>query len=107
MTPGDVAIVGAAETDEIGVLPHMSVLELHAQASLRAISDAGLTPDDINGIATARPFPVAVADRLGIKPRWLDGTAVGGISTARAVRNAVWGGSALRDIHCAGAPLPA
>jgi acetyl-CoA acetyltransferase len=88
MRPGEVAIVGAAETDEIGVLPGMSVLELHAQASLRAIADAGLTPADIDGVATARPYPVGVADRLGIKARWLDGTAVGGGSFMLHVRHA-------------------
>lgn len=88
MRRGDVAIVGAAETDEVGVLPELSVLELHAQASLRAIADAGMTPADIDGVATARPYPVAVAERLGIKARWLDGTAVGGGSFMLHVRHA-------------------
>lgn len=88
MKPGDIAIVGAKETSEIGVLPHLSTLELHAEASLRAIEDAGLSPADIDGIATARPFPVAIAERLGIKARWLDGTSVGGGSFMLHVRHA-------------------
>ncbi|MWA01585.1 thiolase [Actinomadura sp. LD22] len=88
MRPGDIAIVGAAETDEVGVLPELSMLELHAEASLRAIADAGLTPADIDGVATARPYPVAIAERLGIKARWLDGTAVGGGSFMLHTRHA-------------------
>jgi len=73
--PGQIAVVGAAETSRLGVLPELSTLELHAEASLAAIADAGLTPADIDGITSARPIPTAVADRLGIKARWLDGTA--------------------------------
>ena len=88
MRPGQIAVVGAAETSRLGVLPELSTLELHAEASLAAIADAGLTPADIDGITSARPIPTAVADRLGIKARWLDGTAVGGGSFMLHVRHA-------------------
>ena len=30
MKPGNIAIVGAAETTELGVIPHMSQIQLHA-----------------------------------------------------------------------------
>jgi acetyl-CoA acetyltransferase len=88
MHGGDVAIVGAAETDEVGVQPNMSVLELHAQASLNAIRDAGLTVPDIDGIATANPLAIEVAQHLGITPRWIDGTTMGGCSFLAHVRHA-------------------
>jgi acetyl-CoA acetyltransferase len=88
MHGGAIAIVGAAETDEVGVLPNMSVLELHAQASLRAVGDAGLTVTDIDGIATANPIATEVAQHLGITPRWIDGTSMGGCSFLAHVRHA-------------------
>ena len=88
MHGGDVAIVGAAETDEVGVQPTMSVLELHAQASLNAIRDAGLTVPDIDGIASAHPIAIEVAQHLGITPRWIDGTVIGGCSFLTHVRHA-------------------
>jgi acetyl-CoA acetyltransferase len=88
MHGGEIAIVGAAETDEIGVLPGRSMLELHAEAGLKALADAGLEPADVDGIATAGPLPVEVSHHLGIAPRWLDGTHVGGCSFMLHVRHA-------------------
>lgn len=88
MHQGGVAIVGAAETDEVGVLPAMSELELHAQAARNALDDAGLAPADIDGIATAGPLPIEVSHHLGITPRWLDGTIIGGGSFMLHVRHA-------------------
>ncbi|MEV5843592.1 thiolase [Streptomyces sp. NPDC051985] len=88
MHGGDIAIIGAAETDEIGKLPGMSVLELHAQAGLNALRDAGLTPADVDGLATAGPLAIEVSHHLGITPRWLDGTMIGGGSFMLHVRHA-------------------
>ena len=80
MKPGDVAIVGAAETTELGVIPHMSNIQLHADCALNAMRDAGLKPVDIDGIACAGEIPTNVAHYLGLVPKWVDGTAVGGCS---------------------------
>lgn len=88
MHNGTTAIVGAAETAEIGVLPETTELQLHVEASLRALEDAGLTVDDVDGIAVARPLPLEVSDALGITPRWVDGTDVGGASFMMFVRHA-------------------
>ncbi|MEU6371569.1 thiolase [Streptomyces sp. NPDC046909] len=88
MHGGDIAVIGAAETDEIGRLPGMSVLELHAQAGLNALRDAGLTPADVDGLATAGPMAIEVSHHLGITPRWLDGTMIGGGSFMLHVRHA-------------------
>ncbi|MFC4006926.1 thiolase [Nonomuraea purpurea] len=88
MHGGDVAIVGAAESEEIGVLPGVSMIELHAGAARRALEDAGLTAADVDGVATAGPLTMEVSHHLGITPRWLDGTMVGGCSFMLHVRHA-------------------
>ena len=85
-----VIIAGAAETDQVGRLPHTSTLGLHIEAARNALADAGLTTRDIDGIATvSAPGPVQVAHALGITPTWLDGTGVGGTSFLLHVRHAV------------------
>lgn len=83
-----VAVVGAAETTDLGVIPNMSELMLHADAALNAMAECGLAPKDIDGIATAGETPVTVAHYLGIVPRWADGTGVGGCSFLLHVRHA-------------------
>ena len=83
-----VAVVGAAETTELGVIPNMSQIQLHADAALNAIADAGLKLSDIDGIATAVETPQQIAHYLGIKPTWVDGTSVGGCSFMLHVRHA-------------------
>ncbi len=86
--PG-VIIAGAAETDQVGKLPGHSTLALHVEAAVNALRDAGLSPRDIDGIATvSTPGPVQVAHALGIVPRWIDGTGVGGTSFLLHVRHA-------------------
>ena len=49
---GKVAIVGASESDEIGVLPEKSALTLHAEAARNALNDAGLRISDVDGLFT-------------------------------------------------------
>ena len=88
MKPGSIAIVGAAETTRLGVIPEMSQIQLHADAALNALADAGLKPRDIDGVATAGNTPTEVAYYLGITPNWVDGTAVGGCSFMLHVRHA-------------------
>jgi len=88
MHGGQVAIIGASETDEVGVLPDRAMIQLHAEAGLNALADAGLTAADVDGVATAGPLPLEVSHHLGIQPRWLDGTMVGGCSFMLHVRHA-------------------
>jgi acetyl-CoA acetyltransferase len=83
-----IAIVGAAETTQMGVIPDLSVIQLHADAALNAMADCGLGPKDIDGVATAGESPVAVAHYLGITPTYADGTSVGGCSFMLHVRHA-------------------
>lgn len=93
----DVVIMGAAETDEVGKLPHLSTLELHLQSARNALRDAGLSIQDIDGVASvSAPGPVTIAHALGITPRWLDTTSVGGTSFLFHVRHAA---EAIRAGH--------
>lgn len=88
MKPGSIAIVGAAETTELGKIPDTSQLQLHADAAINAMNNAGLKPADIDGVATAGESPVGTAHYLGITPKWVDGTQVGGCSFMLHVRHA-------------------
>jgi acetyl-CoA acetyltransferase len=88
MHGGGIAIIGASETDEVGVLPDRAMIQLHAEAGLNALADAGLTAADVDGVATAGPLPLEVSHHLGIQPRYLDGTMVGGCSFMLHVRHA-------------------
>ncbi|PXC08669.1 thiolase, partial [Pseudomonas aeruginosa] len=59
-------------------------IELLGQASLKAIADAGLKLSDIDAIFAAtssHAFPtLSVAEYLGIRPKFVDGTNIGGSS---------------------------
>ena len=88
MKPGSIAIVGAAETTELGKIPDLSQIQLHADAAINAMNDAGLKPSDIDGVATAGESPTGIAHYLGITPKWVDGTSVGGCSFMLHVRHA-------------------
>jgi acetyl-CoA acetyltransferase len=83
-------IVGVDESDEIGALPHKSQLTLHLEAVRNAVRDAGLEVSDIDGIFTAgQHSPATIGEALGITPRYIDGTSVGGCSFIIMVGHAV------------------
>src|ERR671936_2345656 len=81
MPSNRVAIVGAALSD-CGRVPEKTAMALMAQASRRAIADAGLTKDDIDGFGGHGGLlpPVEVSEYLGLRPSWVDATNVGGSS---------------------------
>ena len=75
-----VAIVGVDESDEIGRIENKSSLQHHAEAGYNALADAGLTVKDVDGLFTAGFSTLVTGEYMGIKPRYTDGTAVGGSS---------------------------
>src|SRR3970282_2047508 len=88
---GRVAIAGVDEPDEIGIAPHKSTLELHAEAARNALADAGIEMSEVDGVFTAGPGwspSLQVAEYLGISPKYTDGTAVGGSSFVLHVEHA-------------------
>jgi len=85
-----VCIVGVDESDEIGTLPHKSQLALHLEAITNAVRDAGLKITDVDGVFTAgQHSPALLGEALGITPRYVDGTSVGGCSFMILVEHAV------------------
>ena len=84
-----VAVVGASETTNLGLIPDLSQMQLHVDGAFNAMTDAGISPKDIDGLATAGASPVDLSHYLGIVPRWVDGTSVGGCSFLIHVRHAV------------------
>jgi acetyl-CoA acetyltransferase len=87
---GRVAIVGAGESDEMGKLPHKSAFALHAEAARNALADAGLRKDDVDAVFSAGLWMGSeTAEYLGIRPRYVDGTQIGGCSFIAHVEHAM------------------
>jgi acetyl-CoA acetyltransferase len=87
-----VAIVGAAEADEIGVVPHKSALQMHAEAALGALEHANLALRDVDALFTCGIdfLPtLLVAEYLGIRPRFSSSNSIGGSSFVAHVHEAV------------------
>lgn len=81
---GGIAVVGVAEAD-LGAAPaHTSPSDLIAQAVRRALDDAGMKLDEVDGLFVSSNqvrYPVQnAAEYLGIRPRWFDSTNLGGAS---------------------------
>jgi acetyl-CoA acetyltransferase len=89
---GSAAIVGVAESDLGEVAPGMSAIDLMAQGAVRALADCGLTLKDVDGVFAAatqsRMATTALCEYLGIKPRYHDGTYMGGSSFETMVAHA-------------------
>ena len=75
-----VAIAGVAISGEPGTAA-ATPYALHARASRAALQQSGLKPSDIDGFASAglgAIQPLEVAEYMGLRPRWIDSTGVGG-----------------------------
>jgi acetyl-CoA acetyltransferase len=87
---GAVAIVGVGESDQVGRLPDKSSLQLHMEATYNALADAGLKKSDVDAVFTSgRNMANDVPEYLGIRPRFVGGTQVGGCSFILHVEHAL------------------
>jgi acetyl-CoA acetyltransferase len=90
---GGAVIVGAAESDLGKVAEEMSPLDLMAQGTQRALADCGASLKDVDGLfcatAQARLSVLALAEYLGLQPKYIDSTIVGGSSFEYHVAHAV------------------
>jgi len=89
---GACAIAGVAESDLGEVAAGLSPLDLMGQAAQRALADAGLSLRDVDGLfattSQSRMPTLALAEYLGIRPRYHDGTNIGGCSFMSMVAHA-------------------
>ncbi len=90
---GGAAIVGAAESDLGQVADGLNPIDLMAQGIARAAADAGLRLRDIDGLLCAttqsRTSGLNLSEYLGISPRFIDTTILGGSSFMFHVAHAV------------------
>ncbi len=86
------AIVGVAESD-LGRTPDKTVLQLQLQAAQAALDDAGLQLGDVDALFCAGNWAwspnLMLAEYLGIKPNYTDGTNIGGSSFEAHIGHAV------------------
>ena len=83
------AIVGAAHS-RLGEVPGSTALGLMADAAVGAVADAGLTPDDIDGVLVRGPddeycFQQQLGERLGLDVAWATSLDNGGASQTLSV----------------------
>ena len=90
---GSVAVVGVAESELGQVAPGTTPLDLMAQGVVRALADCGLRLSDVDGLFAAstqlRFTTMALAEYLGIVPRYQDSTQIGGSSFMSHVTHAM------------------
>jgi acetyl-CoA C-acetyltransferase len=64
--------------------PDKTVAQLHAEVALGALTDAGLTRDDVDGYFCSGdapgPGPASMAEYMNLKLRRMDSTEIGGAS---------------------------
>lgn len=91
---GKVAIIGVGDT-EVGIVPHLSASQLCIDAALKALDDAGLTKEDIDGLITCNSFaePIlyhaeAMAEYLQIQPKLCYSVLTGGGTTFSLIEHA-------------------
>lgn len=91
---GKVAIVGAADT-QVGIVPELGATQLCIDAACRALNDAGIGKDQIDGLVTcnsmAEPYlyhAEAMAEYLQIFPRYCISVGAGGGTTFSILHHA-------------------
>ena len=93
-------IVGAYE-HPTRLAPDKSVAQLHAECALGALQDAGLSLADVDGYFCAGDAPglspLYMADYMGLKLKWYDGTESGGCSYLAHIEHAA---AAIASGHC-------
>ncbi len=86
------AIVGAAESNEIGYPeergPKVTSLQHHIEAIKNVSDQTGIPISDIQGVFSAG-WSSQLSEHLGLKPRYIDTTAVGGCSFQMHVHHAM------------------
>ncbi len=88
------AITGIAST-RVGELEGSTCMSLHAEAGLAAIADAGLRPEEVDGLLCAYSFTEphlmlasVFAEYVGLKPNYASAVSMGGVTACMLVMQA-------------------
>ncbi len=76
------AIVGVHE-HPTRYAPHKTAFQIHAESARGALVDAGLSITDVDGYCTSGGGPLgllSLCNHLGLRPRFVDSTSIGGSS---------------------------
>ena len=91
---GRIAIVGIGESD-LGTVFDKDPMQLHAQASVRALEDCGLSNKDVDGVLTAGianqlilMHSAVFAEYMGISPRFTTSMQIGGATHIQLIISA-------------------
>ena len=88
---GNACVVGAFE-HPLRKAPNKTVAQLHAESAAGALSDAGLTKSDVDGYFCAGDAPgmgpLALAEYMNLRLRYLDSSDLGGCSYIAHVAHA-------------------
>lgn len=85
------AVIAGVATSDYPHLPDLSEHQVHAIAAERALADAGLSFDDVDGFASVGFFPmyaVGLCEYLRLHPDYVDETNLGGASFEVLVEHA-------------------
>ena len=85
------AVIAGVATTDYPHHPELTELGVHAIAADRALADAGISWDDVDGYASAGFFPmhaVQLCEYFGLNPSYLDETNTGGSSFEVLVEHA-------------------
>lgn len=97
---GQTAIVGAA-TYGLGEAPGLESIDLAARASIDALAQAGLTPQDVDGLFVCLPQDflsgLSMSEYLGIHPKVTDNNRTGG---SAFLTHVFWAALALASGQC-------
>jgi acetyl-CoA acetyltransferase len=97
---GQTAIVGVA-THGIGEAPGFDSIDLAAQASIKALKQAGLTPADVDALFIGLPQDylsgLSFSEYLGIHPKITDNNRTGG---SAFLTHVFWAATALATGQC-------
>jgi acetyl-CoA C-acetyltransferase len=95
----EIAVVGAHEHPRRWA-PDKTAFQVAAESARGALEDAGLRPSDVDGYATSGVGPIgalSMCHHLGLRPDWIDSTAIGGSSFVAQV---AYAGAAIRAGLC-------
>src|SRR5690625_2566377 len=105
---GKTAVVGAGQAGQ-GVAEGVTEMEILVQAAQRAVADAGLTMQDIYGMASASVSAtmcaMSVIEHLSSKPTFIESTMLGGssfVAYLQAAAHALHSGQCNAVLVCYG-----